>query len=891
MPFQLSPGVNVVEKDFTSIVPAVSSSVGAFAGAFRWGPIEEPTRVSSENELVKLFGAPKPEDTTVAQAFFTAANFLSYTNNLLVARADTANSRNAVALASGGISSSEVRLLSAGTGYSAQQFKVNLDGAGGSGAVLIVNSNVIGNTRYFTNVTDASGAPVDPVVISSPGTSYNAGDYNIVLFDTNGTPDGADVVKVNIQTNALSGGISSATIVTANNAPTTYPVTAGQLSVVFSTPEISGGQLPTANARAFDSGTNRTITGITVLTAGSGYTAGPSFVVEQTGATIIDANKANGVVNAITATSLGVKIKNLSHYEDNYANGGNAVGQFAARYAGLNGNGLRVVVIDSSTWADTDASLRGAFTSAPGTSGYAASKGIDDDEMHILVLDSQEGTFSGVPSVLRPVILEKYEFVSKLSDARKSDGSSNYYKTVINTNSQYVWWMDHPYFNQVSNPRSDGAPLVDVVASSVLTITSNTVSVTSTDLQVTEPLNDFLAFLASSRDAVTGSTGRQIRLENTTLNNKVVEVLSAVKDENTYTFTVAAESFASEVTGSSAKIVSVSKHTWGSGSDAIIGSANARKMALLSSTLDFTLAGGALDTNPTEGNVQDAFAPFANTEQYDISLIPLGNVSATTAKWVEDNVVEVRKDCMVFLSPNASGNPITSTGSTALNAIKAYRDATNINSSYAVIDSGFKYQYDRYNDIYRWVPLNGDIAGLCARTDFTAEPWFSPGGFNRGVVKNIVKLAFNPTQAERDVLYAAGVNPVVSFPGQGVILFGDKTMLTKPSAFDRINVRRLFIVLEKAIATAARFQLFEFNDDFTRAQFKNAVEPFLRDVQGRRGVVDFRVKCDTTNNTGEVIDRNEFVADIFIKPNRAINFITLNFIAARSAVNFEEIGA
>jgi phage tail sheath protein FI len=246
---------------------------------------------------------------------------------------------------------------------------------------------------------------------------------------------------------------------------------------------------------------------------------------------------------------------------------------------------------------------------------------------------------------------------------------------------------------------------------------------------------------------------------------------------------------------------------------------------------------------------------------------------------------------MVFLSPNTSGNAITSTGSTATNAIKAYRDATNINSSYAVIDSGFKYQYDRYNDIYRWVPLNGDIAGLCARTDFTAEPWFSPGGFNRGVVKNIVKLAFNPTQADRDVLYAAGVNPVVSFPGQGVILFGDKTMLARPSAFDRINVRRLFIVLEKAIATAARFQLFEFNDDFTRAQFRNAVEPFLRDVQGRRGVVDFRVKCDTTNNTGEVIDRNEFVADIFIKPNRSINFITLNFVAARSAVNFEEIGA
>ncbi len=886
MPFQLSPGVNVVEKDFTSIVPAVSSSVGAFAGAFRWGPIEEPTRVSSENELVKLFGAPKPEDTTVAQAFFTAANFLSYTNNLLVARADTTNSKNAVALASGGISDSEVRLLSAGTGYSAQLFKVAL--TGGSNAVLVVNSNVIGNTRYFTNVTDASGVTTDAVTVTTSGTGYTAGNYDIVLSADDSVPGGT-AVRVAI-TVGESGAIASATIVTTNNAPTTYPVTAGQLSTVFSTPQVSGGQLPTANVRAYDSGANRTITGITVLTAGSGYTTGPTFVVEQTGASIIDANKANGVVNAITATTTGVKIKNLSHYEANFMNGGNAVGQFAARHAGLNGNGLRVVVIDSSTWANTSDVLKGAFTSAPGTSAYALSKGISDDEMHILILDSQEGTFSGVPNSIRPVILEKYEFVSKLSDARKSDGSNNYYKAVINTNSQYVWWMDHPYYTQVSNPVSDGAPLVNVVSASVLNISGNTVAITSTDLQVTEPLDDFLAFLASSQDRVGNLAGRQIRLENTTLNNRVVTVNSAVKSGSTYTFTVA-ETLVTEVTGSSGRIVSVSKNAWGSSSDQVLASVNAKKMVLLSSTLDFTLAGGALDVNPTDGNVQTAFGLFANSEQYDISLIPLGNVSASVAGWVLNNVVEVRKDCMVFLSPNTSGNAITSTGSTATNAIKAYRDATNINSSYAVIDSGFKYQYDRYNDIYRWVPLNGDIAGLCARTDFTAEPWFSPGGFNRGVVKNIVKLAFNPTQADRDVLYAAGVNPVVSFPGQGVILFGDKTMLARPSAFDRINVRRLFIVLEKAIATAARFQLFEFNDDFTRAQFRNAVEPFLRDVQGRRGVVDFRVKCDTTNNTGEVIDRNEFVADIFIKPNRSINFITLNFVAARSAVNFEEIGA
>jgi len=207
-----------------------------------------------------------------------------------------------------------------------------------------------------------------------------------------------------------------------------------------------------------------------------------------------------------------------------------------------------------------------------------------------------------------------------------------------------------------------------------------------------------------------------------------------------------------------------------------------------------------------------------------------------------------------------------------------------------VFDSGYKYMYDKYSDVYRFVPLNGDTAGLCAFTDQVADSFFSPAGFNRGNVRGAVKLSYNPTKAERDQLYKARVNPVVNFPGQGVVLFGDKTALTKPSAFDRINVRRLFLLLEKAIATAAKFQLFEFNDEFTRAQFRNLVEPFLRDIQGRRGITDFSVVADGTNNTGEVIDRNEFVADIFIKPARSINFITLNFIAVRTGVSFTEVG-
>ena len=247
-----------------------------------------------------------------------------------------------------------------------------------------------------------------------------------------------------------------------------------------------------------------------------------------------------------------------------------------------------------------------------------------------------------------------------------------------------------------------------------------------------------------------------------------------------------------------------------------------------------------------------------------------------------------RKDSVAFVSPELADVVNVANETTQTSNVKAFFDGLT-STSYGVFDSGWKYTYDKYNDTYRWIPLNGDIAGLCARTDMIADPWFSPGGFNRGQIRGVVKLAYNPQKANRDILYRARINPCVTFPGQGTVLYGDKTAQAKPSAFDRINVRRLFITLEKAISTAAKFQLFEFNDEFTRAGFRNMVEPFLRDVQGRRGVTDFLVVCDETNNPGSVIDRNEFVADIYIKPARSINFISLNFIATKTGVAFSEV--
>lgn len=310
----------------------------------------------------------------------------------------------------------------------------------------------------------------------------------------------------------------------------------------------------------------------------------------------------------------------------------------------------------------------------------------------------------------------------------------------------------------------------------------------------------------------------------------------------------------------------------------------------------YSLVNGS-DGLPTAGNYVSALDLLKNTETVDVSLLfagdygreATGNTSDTHATTVANAFLaaaEERKDCVAFVSPPYA-NAVTSVAKST--DVVNFRNGLSPATSYGVMDSGWKYQYDKYNDVYRWVPLNADIAGLCVRTDLNRDPWFSPAGLERGQIRNLVRLSWNPNQAERDSLYKAGVNPVVSFPGEGTILFGDKTLLAKPSAFDRINVRRLFITLEKAISRAARTSLFEFNDEFTRAQFVALVEPFLRDVQARRGIFDFRVVCDETNNTAGVIDRNEFVGDIYIKPARSVNFIQLNFVAVRSGVAFDEI--
>ena len=583
MSFQVSPGVRVREIDLTNVVPAVSSSIGAFVGAFSWGPVEEVRQVTSEKNLAETFGVP---NTTNNTSYFTAAGFLQYGNDLRVVRAETAGLKNAIA-------------------------------------------------------------------------------------------DG---------------------------------------------------------------------------------------------------------------TATAVLIKGQENYDASYSAGQAAVGPWAAKYPGILGNSLKVEICTPDHYSSyTNAAL---FDSAPGTSQYAEDQGITgaDDEMHIVVID-EDGAWTGTAGT----VLETFAFVSQASDAKLSNGESNYYKDVVNAKSAYVWWMDHD---------------------STLTDAGTSLSTAATSFVFTDP------------------------------------------------------------------------------------------NALISDSLSL----GTDDDTLTAAAIQTGFDLFEDAETIDVNMLiapPLDNALANAQSAgvaVANDMIAIaaaRKDCLAVISPpvefttNPAGQSATDVNggavtATAVNLVTAFADYLT-SSSYATIDSGALKVYDKYNDAFIDIPSSGHVAGLMANTDAVADAWFSPAGFNRGQIRGVTRVAFNPKKAERDTLYKARVNPIVSFPGEGTVLFGDKTLLSRPSAFDRINVRRLFMVLEKAVATASKFQLFEFNDEFTRAQFRNLVEPFLREVKGRRGITDFKVVCDETNNTAQVIDANEFVCDIYIKPARSINFITLNFIATRTGVDFNEI--
>ena len=458
-------------------------------------------------------------------------------------------------------------------------------------------------------------------------------------------------------------------------------------------------------------------------------------------------------------------------------------------------NGVSDVTVSSkTTWYDQQMAFTGvkwnSIAPRPGTSPYVADRGGANDEMHIVVYDST-GAITGSVNTL----LEKFTYVSKANNAKTGSGAVNYYPTVIQDKSQYVYWGSH---------ENDA---YDVSGNAAITSLANF-----------------------------GGTGNAGNPSTTTF-----DLFSSDSANRSYTFVKGAETLSA-----------------------------------------------------TSGEIFTGLTEFADTETLDIDYLLMGpgdagsktNTQAIAAKVL--SVCSGRKDAVGFLSPyygDVVG--VTSSATQTQNVVDFY-DSMQA-TSFGVFDNGWKYIYDRFADKYRYVPLNGDVAGLCASVTANGTPWFSPAGLNRGAIRGAVKLAFSPTKSERDTLYQNRINPVTSLPGQGIVLFGDKTALASPSAFDRINVRRLFNVIEKTIGNAAKGVLFELNDEFTRSNFKNVVEPFLRGIQAERGITDFLVVCDTTNNTGAIIDANEFKADFYIKPARSINFITLTFIATRTGVSFEEV--
>ena len=550
-----------------------------------------------------------------------------------------------------------------------------------------------------------------------------------------------------------------------------------------------------------------------------------------------------------TASGSSILIKNTDDYQNNYSTGQGTVGTFAARTAGTHGNNLLVSTCPSATAYEEISSRQVASdstTNAVGNTTINVDEGSDFNVGDIIQFsttaatnDFDDGDFYRITAISS----EQLTFV------QHPRGSGGLKRVILDNSKIKRRWR---YYDSVDRAPGTSAYVSDRSGSG----------------------DEIHVVVVDEDGGISGTPGRV--LETFSSLSKAADAKTPQGDNNYYP----------DVIYNKSQYIYWMDHNT-SGTNWGNNASGTTFTAVDTPTLE-SLSGGSNGSTITDAQLKTAYEKFQDSETVDVGLIMAGPSGSTTHVDNLITIAEERKDAIVFASPQRADVVNITNSNTQMQNVKDFFDSIR-SSSYAVFDSGYKYAYDRYNDVYRFVPLNGDIAGLAARTDTVADPFFSPAGFNRGIIRGAVKLAFNPTKAQRDILYPARINPVATFPGQGTVLFGDKTGLSTPSAFDRINVRRLFILLEKAIATASKFQLFEFNDEFTRANFRNIVEPFLREIQGRRGITDFLVVCDETNNTGEVIDRNEFVAEIFIKPARSINFITLSFVATRTGVSFDEV--
>lgn len=863
MAFQLSPGVNVTEFDLTTVVPAVASTYGAIGGVFRWGPVGERVFIDSENLLSKRFGKPTNHN---AETFFTAASFLAYANSLYVSRA--------------------ARTVGPTPSVSVSVANTDLDGNNQTTIVTVANTSTLEAGMYVSQTSNStifsdigadfyivsvnSSAVVMSKTITSTANSTEASVTGIDLYFAN-----PDTTYTSVATETSSGVVANLTAQIVKN-----DAAYDDLDGNFDSDVLYVAKYPGKLGNSLKVAVCDTAAGYSSNVDLSTDTAYVEFIVGQSNAYVISNTNSNVSVNtAYNALSVGDYIlagSTTSTQQYNYVTGfsyaSNTTANVVFGASGANG-GVNTttgfIQFNNQSNATTGALLFnvGDIVTYSNTTGSSTAGLTDGDNYYITFANTSgakiSATRDGGSAVTAAADGTAHKFLADMNKITITLQdpfrlNNNYYSNTM----QRFW----EYFNVV-----DSAP----GQSDFQRLNGNTSA------------NDEIHVIVSDEDGdFTGTPGT------------VLEVFEGLSRATNARNNDNATNYYKTVINESSEYIRWANDRTTAVSNTAQNLTSATSTSVMSSS--FRLGeDGLSETNATLSILGDAYDLFAAAEDVDISLVmqgkPIGGTTVVNGEtvanyqlgnYIIDNIAEIRKDCVAFISPDRS-KVLNNNGNEAL-SVNNWRGAVR-NTSYGVLDSGYKYMYDRYNDIYRWIPLNGDIAGLCARTDATNDPWYSPAGYNRGNIKNSIKLAWNPRESERDLIYPKGINPVVTFPGEGTVMYGDKTLLAKPSAFDRINVRRLFIVLEKAISTSAKFSLFEFNDPFTRSQFKNLVIPYLRTVKGRRGITNFLVVCDESNNTAQIIDTNQFVGDIYIKPARSINWINLNFTAVGTSVQFSEV--
>ena len=797
MPLNLaSPGLVVREVDLTiGRVDTATTKAGAIVAPFQKGPVNEPTTIENEQDLIDNFGEPLDIDRHY-EYWLTASSYLSYGGILSVVRSDDDDLQNAT-----DDGSPEIKILST-QDYNNKGYDLNA-----------LSNTVIAARNPGSWANDLKVSIIDSKadqILSGINTSQVV-NFTAAITNRSATVHVGSATTIGISTASISVGqvvrgdvIPEGTTVTAIpnvgivslSSPTTN--SEGPITTVLD----FGANAVVSSALAVGMGVTQTMDGKVI--AGSGTTAAADGFLKgmiteignsQISVKILEHTTAAGVTTTRDYTPNGTYAF-IAAGTVGFTTAGQSVSFGSTTYSS------RVDWFDQQEITLSNSTIKwNTLAERPGTSSYASSRSSRFDEVHVVVIDDK-GTVTGNAGT----ILEKHLGLSKATDAEFSAGSPSYWRKYIYTNSNQIFAL--------------GAP-AGITTTSFNFGTFNTASDNGWDQKA-----QGISFAGSG---------------------VVTATLTGGKNYN--------------------------------------GQTGIQTAGAMSASL---------------GGITAGYDLFENKEEFDIDFLLMGsaNYPEHEAQAIANKLIsiaEIRKDVVAFISPNRGSFLGGSGGTTTLLSAADITDnvtgfyAPITSSTYAVFDSGYKYMFDRFSDTFRYVPLNGDIAGTCARNDINNFPWFSPAGTARGGILNAVKLAYTPNQTQRDILYSNRINPVIFSPGAGIVLFGDKTGFGKASAFDRINVRRLFIFIEEAISAAARDQLFEFNDEITRTNFVNIVEPFLRDVQSKRGIFDFRVVCDETNNTAAIIDNNEFVADIFIKPARSINFIGLTFVATRTGISFDEV--